>query len=207
MLYYSTNTNIMPNPSFYQTSYQTICDCSCDCSCNTDFGNYKFKVIFKNILECIIVSLFFLQFIAGSIFVNKNIYFDISLNNTICNVEDQSFTSLNIQKVLILLGIFGMIMMIFRIINFNFQVYYQEYLKVILFSQWGFNVILLLLFALNIYSIVFFFTKCRYFEDLFVVYVLSMIYNSIVIAGLIIIILFEKISATPENIRAMLLGR
>ena len=126
----------MSNPSFYHTNYDTICDCSCDCSCETDFGKYRFKVIFKNVFEILIACLFFCQFIIGFVYLNNNIYeniYNIS-NGTICSIKDNELMNIDIQKLMILVGIFGFSMMISKIINFNFEVYYEYWIITIKIS-------------------------------------------------------------------------
>lgn len=184
------------------------CDCTCTLDCDEcDMGTYRCKVWFKNSIETLMASLFFAQFIVGCIFVTDNIYSNVyELNNgTICDISDLSLISMDIQKLMILTGMFGFLMMSFRMVNFNLLVYYEEHTYLIMAFDISFWIALLVTVIFMVYEMAFLFMICRYFEKLFSIYIISLIYNFFAVGSLILLFITDKVGFKASDARSLLL--
>jgi hypothetical protein len=205
------NINQMAHSNTYSVEYDTKIDCDCDCKCEggvCDLGKYRLRIFAKNMIEIIILGLFALELAFGAYYVNKDIYsniYNIS-NGKICTIrQSESYTAIDAQKLLIASGVFGILMMSFKILHFNISFYYTEYLyaiKTFLVFHWIFYLLSTIFIVINF---TFLFITCGYFDSMFYVYILSLIYNSVICSGLATLAITDYFSPDLHDLRALLM--
>lgn len=190
----------------YNTEYETKCNCRCDYTIDCgewDCGKHKLMVYLKCIIEVIAFGLFITQTVFGGIYLGDNLYSNVT-NNSICNIEQGTYVTIDAQKLLFVTGILGALMILFRIIHFASVLHLSEYehtITALSVSHWAF---FLLTAIFTIIQITFLLKTCSYFEKLFNVYILSLIYNSVVTSILFSLLVYEFFFPTITDLRAIL---
>lgn len=203
------NPTTHANP--FNVEYETKINCDCDCKCEggvCDFGKYRLRVFAKNLVETIMLGLFVVELAFGAYYADQDIYsniYNIS-KGTICTIQQStSYTAIDAQKLLIAAGVFGILMMALRIIHFNMSFYYEEYvyiIRTILVFHWIFYLLSAIFIVINF---TFLFMTCGYFDNVFYVYILSLIYNSLVCSGLATLAIVEYFAPNIHDLRALLM--
>lgn len=183
--------------------------CTIDCGEHT-CGGHKLKLFFKNFVESIVALFFMGQLAIGAGSMNMDIYSETNnftfskTNTTVCDIQNDDFKNINIQKLMVVTGCFGFLMMLFKMISFNIQVFNPTYIRTIFwttFCFWSFWIISLALFT---YNLVFLFTICGYFEKIFSVYIVSLIHNFFVIGILFLLFVNEHMKFSPHELKAIM---
>jgi hypothetical protein len=211
----------------YNAEYNTGCpECRCNLTC--DFGNcacgkHKIKMWLKNLFESMLCYFFLAEFVAGIYFLKDDLYSDVYdlTNGTICKLKNNDTLNINAQTILLMTGIFGFFMMVFRLIHFNTWIYRASvlgpgglddrntlpYYYVMRGCGIAATVCFFVLCVFTVFQFIFLFVVCSYFDKLFFVYIISIVFNVSIISGVAVITVVDNLIITRDDWHNLIGGR
>jgi uncharacterized membrane protein YidH (DUF202 family) len=196
--------SLSPN-TVYEKEHHGELDCRCnlniDCG-KCDLGNHRLMVYVRLFIEILSFGLFVTQAAFGGVYLDSDIY--PLGNSTLCNIQPGTYITIDVQKILLVIGIIGALMVVSRVSHFITLQYYSEYKNTVTAFNISYGISYILVVVFTIIQVVFLLKTCRDFDPGFSVFVLSMLYNAAVTFSLLVLKLNEYFIPDLGDLQSLL---